>query len=99
MNRDSKAKSFSEVMTNIILSFPVHYFANFLILPPYAEHIMETSGDFAAASILYLQLGFWFTLISIIRQFLLRRLYNRLGYNSTGINIFKTIYKSIRNEN
>jgi len=89
--KDSRWKSTSEVLTNMGISLPIHYLANFLILPPYAESIQ---GDFETQAIVYLHLAFWFSLVSFVRQFALRRLFNHWGPSETGYSVIIKIFKN-----
>ena len=59
---DSKLKSLSESLVNIIPGFVIAYFSNLYILPLFAE------GIAASDSLTMLQIGFWFTIISIARS-------------------------------
>ena len=69
------------------ISLPIHYLANFAILPQYAEAIHEAGGDITVQAVVYLHLAIWFSLVSFVRQYLLRRLYNRFGYDETAYSL------------
>ena len=92
--KDSKKKSISEVLTNMGISLPIHYFANFLVLPPYAADI--GSSDVWVMAGAFGHLAVWFTIISFARQFALRRLYNLAGPNETGYSILMRVFRRIR---
>ena len=83
---DSKKKTTSEVLTNMVISFPIHFAANFIILPFYGADIQNNGHDFLASSWTFLQLGGWFTIVSFIRLFILRRIFNRFAPDEIGYN-------------
>lgn len=75
MQKDSKLKSLSEVTVNILVGYSINYTANVFILPPYADRIGHT--DLLA----FAEIGLWFTLVSLVRQYGFRRLFERFGKN------------------
>ena len=93
---DTKKKTVVEVLFNITISFPIHYFANFLILPFYGDQIQNLGYDLGASALLYLEIGVWFTLVSLVRQFGIRRLFNRFGFNETGFYLLLQQIKRLR---
>ena len=95
--KDSKKKSTSEVLTNMAISLPIDYLANFAILPQYAEAIHEAGGDIGVQAVVYLHLAIWFSLVSFVRQYLLRRLYNLYGPDETSYSILMRGIRRIRN--
>lgn len=84
---DSKLKSLTESLVNIIPGFGISYLSNLYILPLFAEGI--TNSDHFTM----LQIGFWFTIISISRSYLFRRLFNRIGSNE---NFYTLLKKGVR---
>jgi len=86
---DSKMKSISEVLTNMAVSLPIHYFANFIILPPYAADITAAAGDFGLQVVVYGHLAVWFSIVSFIRQYLFRRLFDHFGKDETALSLIK----------
>lgn len=64
----SRWHSFLETMTNIVIGFVVALLSQLLIFPAYGIHV-SLSTDLAITA--------WFTLVSIIRSYLLRRWYTR----------------------
>lgn len=84
---DSRLKSLSESLTNIIPGFLINYGANFAILPVYAERLAR------ADPIAMFELGVWFTGISIIRSYLLRRAFERFGENENLYSLLKRAVK------
>lgn len=65
----SRLASLLESCFNILIGFSVSVAANALILPLY--------GMPFSFSVTF-QIGLWFTLISLVRSYLVRRLFNRL---------------------
>jgi hypothetical protein len=63
----SKTQSWLEVFTNIFVGWSINLCAQFILFPWFGMHI--TIGD-------QLLLGTCFTVISICRQYVLRRIYN-----------------------
>ena len=92
--KDSKWKSFSEALINVCISLPIAVAANAIFLPLFAESLYFTT-DMGAQSIIYLELAAIFTVISITRMYLLRRLFNRFG-TETGYSIIIKLIKSKR---
>lgn len=93
---DTKKKSISEVLTNMAISYPIHFFANYLIIPSYATEIFNAGYNFWEFTIINLQLGFWFTVISFIRLYLLRRLYAHYGPEETALTLIKRGIRRIK---
>jgi len=83
---DSKLKSITESIVNIIPGFFIAYLSNLYILPLFAEGI--ASSD----SFTMLQIGFWYTIISIVRSYVFRRLFERLGEKEN----FYTVLRRVR---
>jgi len=83
---DSKLKSLTESIVNILPGFVIAYFSNLYILPLFAEGI--TASD----PFTMLQIGFWYTIISVLRSYVFRRLFERLGENEN----FYTLVRRIR---
>ena len=79
MKKDSKLKSISESFANIIIGFPINYCANLLILPFYLDGWGTVEESLQSAFVI----GVWFTIVSIIRTYGLRRLFNHYGKNET----------------
>jgi len=80
---DSKLKSLTESVVNIIPGFGIAYFSNLFILPYYSEGITNSDG------ITMFIIGVWYTVISIIRSYAFRRLFNRIGKNENFYTILK----------
>lgn len=62
--------SLIEATANIIAGFTINYFANFFILPRYGFTTLGWASNF--------QIGIWYTVVSVIRQFVLRRVFNAI---------------------
>ena len=83
---DSKLKSVSEGITNIIPGFLIAYFATFVILPPFSSEI-ENSDP-----IVMLVIASFFTGISLARMYILRRVFAKFGENE---NLYTLVKKAI----
>ena len=87
---DSRLKSVSEGITNVIPGFLVAYFATFVILPPFSAEI-EASDPIVMGII-----ATFFTGISLARMYILRRVFTKLGENE---NLYTLIKKLIGRKN
>jgi len=72
---DSRLKSITENFTNLAIGFPINYAANILILPHYAEGFTTLNSSAISAA----EIGVWFTIVSVVRSYALRRLFERFG--------------------
>jgi hypothetical protein len=63
----SRKASWAEAWTNIIVGFTINYIANLLIFPLFGMHI-----GYGANFIM----GLIYTVISLVRSYVLRRVYN-----------------------
>jgi len=95
--KDSKKKSISEVVTNMAISYPIHFIANYAIIPAYAADIFNAGYDFWAFTVINLQLGLWFTIVSFVRLYLLRRLYNHYGPKENALTLIKRGIRRLTN--
>ena len=94
---DTKKKTVSEVLTNMTISYPIHFLANYIILPFYALAMYEAGHDFWQFTIINLQLGVWFTVVSFIRLFVLRRIFNKMAPNDIGYDrLLRRVWKAIK---
>jgi hypothetical protein len=78
---DSRLKSLSEALTNIAPGWTINFIANLFLLPLFAADY--ASGDvnrIAGASFI---VGCVFTVISVVRSYYLRRLFERFGEKVT----------------
>jgi len=64
----SKKRSLVESIVNVIVGFSVAYFSQRLIFPLFDVHISRADN---------LWITIWFTFISLIRSYTLRRIFNR----------------------
>jgi hypothetical protein len=64
----SKQRSALEAVTNVVVGFLVAVGANFIVLPAFGYNV-TVYDSFA--------IGWFFTLISMIRSYALRRVFNR----------------------
>ena len=87
---DSKKKSLTEGIANVIPGFLIAYAATFVILPPFSVQI--DAGDPIALAVI----AGLFTGISLTRMFVMRRLFERLGENENLCTLLMRIPKKIR---
>jgi hypothetical protein len=87
---DSRLKSLTENLTNIVVGFPISYFSNFLILPYYAKGIAVSDP------LSLFMIGVWYTIFSVVRQYLFRRLFNKFGERENFYTLSVRLYKKIR---
>jgi len=73
--------------SNLIPGFGIAYLSNLYILPLYSEGIAV--GDHFTM----LQIGVWYTIISIIRSYLFRRGFERLGEKENFYTLIRRIWK------
>ena len=66
-NKDSHVKSLVEALFNILVGFTINFTANAIILPLYFGIPFSFTGFF--------NLGLLYTIISLIRSYVLRRLF------------------------
>lgn len=79
---DSRLKSVSEVIVNLAVGYPLAHLTNLVILVPAAPHIQEGAmhGLFSLElNTAILLIGVFYTVISVVRQYLFRRLFERFG--------------------
>lgn len=68
---DSKKKSLLEVFIDILIGYAISTGLNFIILPFYATEI--SNSDFIGM----LQIGVWYMIVSLIRKYAFRRLFEK----------------------
>ena len=61
--------SFVEAWINVLIGFGVSFAANMLILPMFGYNVSVNHA---------LGIGLWFTVVSVIRGYAVRRLFNRM---------------------
>jgi len=83
---DSRSKSLSECAANTVTSFPLAYAITIIILP------MSTGWINESPFIAGIGITLVFTLVSFLRLFALRRVFEKLGYDD---NFYKIIKKLI----
>ena len=66
MNQSRKG-SFIEALTNVVIGYTISFMANAVILTHYGFHITTAQN---------LQIGVWFTVVSLVRSYLIRRYFN-----------------------
>lgn len=62
--------SIIEAWANIAIGFAINYTANLLILPLFGFHTLTAGKNF--------EIGLLYTIISLVRSFVLRRLFNKI---------------------
>ena len=85
--KDSRWKSFTEITFNTIIGFVINYFANFWILPHYGVPPNPQ---------IFLEIGIWFTLISVIRGYGIRRFFERMGVGENFYTLTMRLVKKLR---
>ena len=65
--KQSKKRSMIEAITNVVIGFLAAYFANITVLPAFNYHVTLSEGAYIALI---------FTIISLIRAYVVRRLFN-----------------------
>ena len=58
-----------EATANIAVGFTINWCANMLILPLFGFHVTASAA---------FHIGLWFTAISLVRSYVLRRVFNRI---------------------
>ena len=69
----TRTGSFIEAAANIAVGFSVNWAANLLILPLFG---------FAVTGAIAFEIGLWFTAVSLVRQYVLRRWFNGLKFGN-----------------
>ena len=72
----TKLGSFIESWANIAIGFTINYFANLAILPMFG--LMVTASDAFG-------IGVIFTVISLVRSYVIRRWFNGLNFGNTAV--------------
>lgn len=70
----TKLGSFAEAWANIAVGFTINYAANLLILPAFGFTSLTPGKNFA--------LGVLYTVISLVRSYILRRYFNGLRFGN-----------------
>ena len=84
---DSRLKSITESLVNLIPGFGISYLSNIFILPHFASGIATND------SLTMLQIGFWYTIISVIRSYAFRRLFERFGEHENAFTLLQRLLK------
>ena len=87
---DSRLKSLTESMVNLVPGFGISYLSNLFILPHFS------AGIAASDSFTMLQIGFWYTVISVMRSYLFRRLFERFGENTNAYSLLVSGSEKLR---
>jgi len=90
---DSRLKSLTENFTNLAVGFPINYFANLVILPHYASGFSDLHSSMISAG----EIGVWFTIVSVVRSYGLRRLFERFGERENFYTLLIRLGKHIKN--
>lgn len=65
----SRLHSFVEAWVNVLIGFAVSFAANMLILPMFGYNVSVNHA---------LGIGLWFTAVSVVRSYAIRRLFNEM---------------------
>lgn len=66
----TKLWSFIESITNIVVGYSVATLSQYVIFPIFNIHVSFKE---------HLYIGLWFTLVSLVRSYTLRRIFNKLS--------------------
>jgi len=83
----TRIESVVEAGANILVGFPLNYAANLAILPFW----WDASNPYSSAFIV----GLWFTVVSLLRQFLLRRYFNEKRFSRELTDRFMTWWRGV----
>jgi hypothetical protein len=70
----TRVGSFIEAWANIAIGFGINYAANWFILPLFGFHSLTAAANF--------EIGLLYTVISLVRSFILRRYFNGLRFGN-----------------
>jgi hypothetical protein len=73
----TKLGSTAEVAANLAVGYSVNFIANLVILPMFGFHTLTIAKN--------LQIGVLFTVVSIARQYVLRRYFNGLKFGNNNV--------------
>lgn len=89
--RDTRSKSFSEALINVFGGYPIGFVIGILILPPTVDWIRE--DPITANAVITLI----FSAATFARVYLLRRVFERFGYDDNIIRLVLRLRKRLRN--
>ena len=69
--------SIAEAWANIAVGFVINFTANWLILPAFGFHTLTLKTNF--------EIGLLYTLISLVRSYVLRRWFNNLKFGNVHV--------------
>lgn len=94
---DSRKKSITEGLANVIIGYPISHVANIVILLPFSPHLAEVAERTGYMSgetqLTILAMGLMFTVVSVVRQYVLRRLFERLGENENAYTLLRRLFR------
>lgn len=98
----SKRGSISEAIANIIPGYWINYFANIALLPLFCGTIVTQYNNHDSTGLFFTfsYVGISYTFVSIARQYLLRRAFNKLGPKAdfyTMLIMLKNRIKGVKN--
>jgi len=92
---DTRKKSITEALCNILVGYPINHTANMIILVPLAHPILNTYETNGLVSLEFqgvlLLTGLLYTITSVVRQYFFRRLFNRFGANENAYTLILRI--------
>lgn len=95
---DSRGKSLTEAGVNTGIGYWINCGANLAILPIVCVPIAQAyqSGDWTELGIINLYVGVIYTVVSVVRQYGLRRLFERFGENENFYTLTKKMIRKIK---
>lgn len=94
IEKDTKKKSISEALANLVPGYWIAFALNMIVLPFFAADMAQAEeiGDVSALIWINLIISVIYTVFSILRQYMLRRAFLRLGPNENFYTMFKRIW-------
>lgn len=97
---DSRFKSLTETLANISVGYPLNHASNIIILLPFSQHladVVQQTGAFSLETQATLGLmGLAYTIISVARQYVFRRLFERFGEEVNMVTLFRMLYNRMK---
>ena len=93
-DQDTKKKSLSEALANLIPGYWIAFALNMMVLPMFAADmaIAQETGDYYGLVWINTIISIIYTVFSIVRQYTLRRAFIKLGPNENFYTLFKRIW-------
>lgn len=97
--KDSKKKSITEALCNVLIGYPIAHVSNLLILIPIAPHLADVAKKGVLsweAQLMIFYIGVFYTMVSLARQYFFRRIFNKLGPQADGYTLMVAAYNRIK---